>query len=424
MVVKWIFTFSSFTASMLYATATLAGAYADPIQNAAVWLESIQDSTDGSWLDTSESRTFLQTTEAVLALHQANRRSSAYYAGQTWIKNHDPRNLDARARRLVVLRTAQSSSQPDVDALLTAVSTPATGQSGWGLTKRYQASPLDTALALDALRQTNALFNSTQALAYLKSTQLSTAGDQGWPVGTGGTTDTFTTARVVQSLSGYKQADPSLTSPITNAINTLKTKVSVSSPPHIRAAAALAYLSVDPNSNDAKTLLNSLLALQRADGGFDAGVFTTGLIVQAFAAAEGKDNTNDREAVDVTDPNLRDAINQALGRASIAQLNRGELAQLTSLDISNREITSLNGLQYAVNLTTLIANNNQITDTSPISGLTNLANADLSGNPCTGCNNPVASNSADVPLPLWALVALGAGLMGVAGRAHRRQDHE
>jgi len=424
MVLKRIITFSSFTASLLYATATLAGAYADPIQNAAVWLESIQDSTDGSWLDTSESRTFLQTTEAVLALHQANRRSSAYYSGQTWIKNHDPRNLDARARRLVVLRTAQSSAQPDVDALLTAVSTPASGQSGWGLTKRYQASPLDTALALDALRVANASFNSAQALAYLKSTQLSTAGDQGWPVGTGGTTDTFTTARVVQSLAGYRQTDPSLTSPITNAINTLKNKVSVSSAPHIRAATALAYLSVDPNSNDARTLLNSLLALQRVDGGFDAGVFTAGLIVQAFSAAEGKDGTNDREAVDVTDPNLRDAINQALGRAAIAQLNRGELAQLTSLDISNREITSLNGLQYAVNLTTLIANNNQITDTSPISGLTNLANADLSGNPCTGCNHPVASNSADVPLPLWALVALGASLMGVAGRAHRRQDHE
>lgn len=77
-----------------------AGIYAGPAQNAAAWLESQQAKSDGSWRDASESRTFLQTAEAVLALHQANRRNAAYYAGQAWIENHDPQNLDARARRL------------------------------------------------------------------------------------------------------------------------------------------------------------------------------------------------------------------------------------------------------------------------------------------------------------------------------------
>ena len=55
-----------------------AGIYAGPAQNAAVWLESQQAKSDGSWRDASESRTFLQTAEAVLALHQANRRNAAY----------------------------------------------------------------------------------------------------------------------------------------------------------------------------------------------------------------------------------------------------------------------------------------------------------------------------------------------------------
>ena len=119
-----------------------AGAYASANQLAAQWLEAQQNSNDGSWRDPSESRTFLQTAEAVLALHQANRRSSAYYAGQTWIENHDPKNVDARARRLLVLRATLSSAQPDIDALLAAVSTPAAGQSGWGLATRYRAAPL------------------------------------------------------------------------------------------------------------------------------------------------------------------------------------------------------------------------------------------------------------------------------------------
>lgn len=401
--------------------AAQAGAYTSANQRAAQWLETQQDASDGSWRDSSEARTFLQTSEAVLALHQANRRSSAYYAGQTWIENHDPKNLDARARRLLVLRATQSSAQQDIDALLAAVSTPAAGQSGWGLAKRYRASPLDTALALDALRTVGATFSSAQAIAYLKATQLTPAGDQGWPTAAGNTTDVYTTARVVQALAAYAGSDATLTTPLANAVATLKTKVTTSSAPHVRAAAALAYLRMDSASADAKTLLDSLTAIQRTDGGFDAGVFATGLIVQAFAAGEGVDAVVSRTRVDVTDAALRQAINAALGRGAMDQLNRGELGQLTTLDISNRGVSSLNGLQYAINLTTLNASNNNISDTSPIAGLTNLV-ANLDGNPCAGCTL-VASSDADVPLPIWALVVLGATLLGAIGRAQRRSGN-
>ncbi|TDP78733.1 MYXO-CTERM domain-containing protein [Aquabacterium commune] len=401
-----------------------AGVYAGPAQSAAAWLESQQAQSDGSWRDTSETRTFLQTAEAVLALHQANRRNAAYYAGQAWIENHDPQNLDARARRLMVLRATQSSAQQDIDALLAAVNTPAAGQSGWGLSKRYRSSPLDTALALDALRTAGATFSSAQAIAYLKSSQLTTSGDQGWAAAAGNSTDAYTTARVVQALAAYKSSDTTLTAPLNNAVATLKTKVTASSAPHVRAAAALAYLRLDAASNDAKTLLNSLVTIQRPDGGFDAGVFATGLITQAFVAAEGKDASTSRERVEVTDAALRTAINEALGRGAMDQLNKGELAELTTLDISNRGVTSLNGLQHAVNLASLNASNNVITDTSPIAGLINLTNTDLSGNPCTGpgCGTQVASGDGDTPLPLWALGMLGAALMGLVSRTGRRSD--
>lgn len=399
--------------------AAQAGIYANANQRAVQWLEIQQDASDGSWRDASQTRTFLQTSEAVLALHQANRRGRAYYAAQTWLENHDPQNLDARARRLVVLRVTQSSAQPDIDALLAAVSTPATGQSGWGLAKRYRADPLDTSLALDALRTAGATFNSTQAIAYLKATQLTTAGDQGWPTAAGSTTDAYTTARVVQALAAYKGSDPTLTTPLANAVATLKTKVTTSSAPHVRAATALAYLRMDPASNDAMTLLDSITAIQRADGGFDAGVFATGLIAQAFSAAEGADTSTNRLRVDISDTALRTAVNQALGRGALDQLNRGELAKLTTLDISNLGVSNLNGLEYATNLTALYATNNAISDTSPIAGLTNLTTLDLNGNPCTGCNTQVASDG-DVPIPAWALGMLGAALMGAVGRAGSR----
>lgn len=403
------------------ASAAQAGVYATPAQRAAEWLETQQDASDGSWHDASasEAGAFLQTAEAVLALHQVNRRRAPYYAGQTWLENHDPQNLDALARRLLVLRATQSSAQPDIDDLLAAVSVPAAGQAGWGLTERYLASPLDTALALDALRTAGASFDSAQAIAYLKAAQLTATGDKGWPTAAGTSTDAYATARVVQALAAYKDADATLATPLANAVATLKLKVTTSSAPHVRAAAALAYLRMDPTSTDATALLDSLVSLQRpADGGFDAGVFAAGLAVQAFAAGEGADAAVSRERVNVTDAALREAINAALGRGAMDQLNRGEIGQLTTLDISNSDVTSLEGLQYATSLTTLNASNNNITDTSPIAGLTNLTSTNLAGNPVS------SPSDGDVPIPLWALGALGAALMGAINRANRRSADE
>jgi hypothetical protein len=399
-----------------------AGLYASPIQRAADWLESQQDSSDGSWRDASEAKTFLQTSEAVLALHQANRRRGAYYAGQTWIENHEAQNLDARARRLAVLRATQSSAQPDIDALLAALSSPAAGQTGAGLDARYRAAPLDTALVLDALRTAGASFDRAPIVAYLKATQLTATNDKGWPVAAGGTTDAYTTARVIQALAAYKGSDATLATPLANAVATLKTLVTTASPPHLRAAAALAYLRMDPNSTDVHTLLDSLVALQRADGGFDAGVYATGLIVQSFAVAESADTTASQQRVNIPDGALRQAVNAALGRGALDHLNRGELAQLTSLDITNLGVSSLEGLQYATHLTTLNAANNNISNTSPIAGLTQLVSTDFSGNPCPGCTE-VASDG-DVPIPAWALVGLGAGLLGAMTRRSQREQHK
>ena len=395
-----------------------AGVYATPAQRAADWLESRQDASDGSWHDAggTEAGTFLQTAEAVMALHQVNRRRAAYYAGQTWLENHDPQNLDAQSRRLLVLRATQSAAQPDIDDLFAAMTVPATGQKGWGLAARYRTSPLDTALALDALRTVGASFDSASVIAYLKAAQLATAGDKGWPTAAGSTTDAYATARVVMALAPYKAGDTSLNTPLADAVATLKAKVGTSSAPHVRAAAALAYLRLDPASADARTLLDSLVAIQRtADGGFDAGVFAAGLITQAFAAGEGADAATSRERVNVPDAALRDAINAALGRGAMDQLNRGEIGQLTTLDISSSDVASLEGLQYAVNLTTLNASNNNITDTSPIANLPKLTNTNLAGNPVS---NP---SDGDVPIPLWALGALGAALMGAVGLANRRK---
>lgn len=371
------------TTSVLFAGAVIAGPYAAPAQNAAAWLEAQQNLTDGSWLDPSKPRTFLQTAEAAMALHLVNRRRAPYYAAQAWIENHEASNLDARARRLAVLRATQSSIKQDTDALLIAIGAPAEGQTGWGLAQRYRASPLDTAIVVEALRTAGVSFNSASTIAYLKATQLTASGEIGWPVAGGTTADPYTTAKVIYALAPYRASDATLSTPLTNAASTLRTKVTTTAPPHVRAAAALAYLRLDAGSSDARSLINSLVAQQRADGGFDAGVLATSLIVQAMAAAEGVDAASSRERVNIVDAALRRAINDALGRGALDQLNRGELAQLTTLDASNLGITNIEGLQYATNLTRLNLEGNRVSLLNPISQLS--AEINCTGNP--GCAN-------------------------------------
>ncbi|MCL0033777.1 leucine-rich repeat domain-containing protein, partial [Thermodesulfovibrionales bacterium] len=79
------------------------------------------------------------------------------------------------------------------------------------------------------------------------------------------------------------------------------------------------------------------------------------------------------------DPNLEAAIREAIGKPT-GDIYRSDLERLTNLPASNRGISDLTGLEYAVNLTLLGLSNNQITDISPLSDLANLTWLDLRNN--------------------------------------------
>ncbi len=78
------------------------------------------------------------------------------------------------------------------------------------------------------------------------------------------------------------------------------------------------------------------------------------------------------QTVDFPDPNLRDAIERTLGKASGDPITADEMATLTQLSARSANISNLTGLEGAINLTELDLGNNNITDISPLAGLTNL----------------------------------------------------
>ena len=86
------------------------------------------------------------------------------------------------------------------------------------------------------------------------------------------------------------------------------------------------------------------------------------------------------QVVDIPDPNLRAAVETALGKGSGAAITAGEMATLTEFNARDASISDLTGLGFATNLITLRLHNNRITDISPLSRLTELRGLYLDGN--------------------------------------------
>ena len=100
------------------------------------------------------------------------------------------------------------------------------------------------------------------------------------------------------------------------------------------------------------------------------------------------------QMVEIPDPNLRAAVEIALGKASGDTVTAPDMANLTRLEAPNANISDLTGLEHATNLTELSLgdthvegegwiNSNSIKDLSPLAGLTNLIELTLNQNNIT-----------------------------------------
>ncbi|MCH1976512.1 toxin Cry1Ac domain D-VI-related protein [Enterococcus hirae] len=91
--------------------------------------------------------------------------------------------------------------------------------------------------------------------------------------------------------------------------------------------------------------------------------------------------TDQNQEVTIPDVNLKKALNETLDQAPDTQITSDQLATIKELDVNNKEIQSIEGLQYCVNLRKLMIGNdfmhthetNTISDLSPLKNLTQLA---------------------------------------------------
>ena len=106
------------------------------------------------------------------------------------------------------------------------------------------------------------------------------------------------------------------------------------------------------------------------------------LVILAFAAILLIPQAS-AQVVDIPDPNLRQAVREALDLSDEIALTQAQMLRLKVLEAKYAEIQDLTGLEYATNLKSLVLSVNNIQDITPLAGLIKLEVLGLRRNPIT-----------------------------------------
>ncbi len=187
------------------------------------------------------------------------------------------------------------------------------------------------------------------------------------------------------NLGSNNISDISAVSGLTNlkTLNLAKNNISAISP--LLGLTNLEYLQLQQNSI---TDISPLVANTGLDAGNTVGVQGNPLSPESFTtyipALQSRGVTVLFDApLDIPDPNLRAAIEKALGRkTSDTIIVAADMKTVTALH-GGPNISDLTGLEHATNLIRLNLAGNNISDISLLAGLTNLTELILSGNNIT-----------------------------------------
>lgn len=254
----------------------------NPGNNAAglSWLKA-QQRSDGSFMDAAG----LAPRDTLLArayLRTADPAHSGLGPAGAWIAARQLGNTDFLARRLIE-STAGERRAEDVSALLAARN----GDGGWGLGERLRSNPLDTALAIQALRLANADEGVIRpAVDLLLSWQNL---DGGWGNAAASPSRVHVSAQALKALAGLANAQPS----IAKARPFLKSRQNAdggfgdgASSIHDTAHASMAMGAAGFGSEiDLSAAQRFVAENQRMDGSWQGSVYNTVLALQMLRSA-------------------------------------------------------------------------------------------------------------------------------------------
>lgn len=121
------------------------------------------------------------------------------------------------------------------------------------------------------------------------------------------------------------------------------------------------------------------------------------LIIFFIIFASGFSET---EIVKFADPNLEQAVRDALKISVGEPITKEKIKELKDLFVLRRDIKNLMGLEYAVNLQELYLSSNEMSDVSPLANLANLQELTLSDNKISDLS-PLANLTNLRYLSIW-----------------------
>ena len=101
------------------------------------------------------------------------------------------------------------------------------------------------------------------------------------------------------------------------------------------------------------------------------------LLITANSFAQVALNPDPVGVVQISDPNLKEAIRETLQLPAGQPITQQQMLRLDNLNVEQAGINDLTGLEYATNFESLRAWFNPISDLTPLANLTNLIYLDL-----------------------------------------------
>ncbi|MGH7337606.1 MAG: prenyltransferase/squalene oxidase repeat-containing protein, partial [Myxococcota bacterium] len=256
------------------------------LADALRWLRTRQEA-DGSWRDKPETEV---RDSAVVA--EALASLDALFTGQdaakSWLESRVTASSDYSSRALAAIRALPGGSY---SALVTQIASRQNPDGGWGAGRGFSSDPLDTALALLALR---AAGGGTAALQ-LGGDYLLTAQnlDGGWGMVRGGASRIASTATVLEALASLARAE----GVAANALSWLATKQNADggfgdSPSTVHDSALALAAAIENRATDAidaPAALAYLRERQTIEGSWEGSVYSTALVSTALARADFPD---------------------------------------------------------------------------------------------------------------------------------------